>query len=1034
MEQTPDLQPVVKNHSLRNKILLGLAGILLLTFLVFFGLSFIDQDELNGFRANLENGDLGKTSVSHNFLNRLQISLHRPAANRFRDKVDQFDGSLEPLAAEYPSAVSYLAYDSHSSDIEAAVARYYFLSGKASAAESLSLNAVVSDPYNFRARRIAVLCQAFSPERRERFTAASWDLISKNEQVINYYTEAKFWQKMLYYGWYLFERVTQKFIFTYANDNFLSLFNFLNQKRLEYLKKEEDWIKHQYAFSLFLTDPMRWENDANDGLTGSFSDAESLEERYVVATWKKNTPYAQLTYQQITHQKNLDPVISKRIAAFKAAYDAAQGYDQQISALKVYEPTHPENDAWFQSEELALKLPQDFNPSNPDAEGADNSLDWLKKVADGDESLPPGETKDDYEYPQFAQSHDLLDDNLVKTQTLPVCPLVMPLKNEQGRYTPLGGFISAAAVTRACFAEKMLLGPWSPFSTYKGWMMLENTHKDLPHLKDELLAETGAQSYSEGTLIPHQNGWTVSLTFKKESKTSSYSKTFKKGELHLIPNWIADRVHAWLGTKLTKTQKKALKFPLFSDDDSLQQSLILENFDFEQKGHYLPGWDGLYQKNLQSPFVLYRYADRKKIEEDVTDLKPLRDLYKKDPKNETTAFFLSYAERDAWMYGKAFTIQTQLLAEDQTNPLHYSDMADLLEPLNEYENVRHLYEEMAARFPNNPQVLYAVGDFFKNYAWVARGSGWGYSVSPWNGFLYTKRLETARGYLEKAAALNPQDCRIYDDLLIVGKGQSWKKAELDKVFNQSVSINPDYYPSFSSRMDAAKTKWGGADDDKDAMEFAKKWSKIHPLLLVDEIKEHTQGDMTDQTNKSYYRHLGTPEIWGQLNTAYQNYFKLVNMDNYDTWISYAYDCAYTDRVKDFLAFLRAQAETDPILDHFKPYLVQTVYEYRAEEIGWEHQGQLYLNTMEVWHDYYDAFKQICRQDPANYGYLNHCAAGFTGWGRFKLARQTFKLIGSHWVPSVWTRQKFEQYKRVAEGKEKPTWHMCLSPEQLRSEK
>jgi hypothetical protein len=217
------------------------------------------------------------------------------------------------------------------------------------------------------------------------------------------------------------------------------------------------------------------------------------------------------------------------------------------------------------------------------------------------------------------------------------------------------------------------------------------------------------------------------------------------------------------------------------------------------------------------------------------------------------------------------------------------------------------------------------------------------------------------------------------------------------------------------------------------MAFAKKWGAIHPELIVEAIKEKANHPKTGDP-QDYYQYLASPNIWHEYNEAYQNYFKNICMDDYEFLVEYAYDCAKTNNVKDFLTFLRASAAKDKILNHLYPYLVTTIYEYRASAVGWQHAGQLYLNSKEVWPDYREAMMQAFEQDPDNYSFMNEQALKSVGWGRFKLGRTIFNLIGDHWVSVAWTKEKFDQYKRVAFGKEKPTWHPCLSPEELRDEK
>jgi hypothetical protein len=318
-----------------------------------------------------------------------------------------------------------------------------------------------------------------------------------------------------------------------------------------------------------------------------------------------------------------------------------------------------------------------------------------------------------------------------------------------------------------------------------------------------------------------------------------------------------------------------------------------------------------------------------------------------------------------------------------------------------------------------------------NYAWTARGSGWSNSVSSWNGFLYKKRLALSRRYLERAESLNPLDCRVYSALLGVGKGQNWTKEEMAKVFNKSVSIDPAYYPSYEEILETKMPKWFGSTEEM--MAFAEKWQDRQPYLMVLALEEQAE-NQKGVKDLEHYRFLGSPRIWPQYFGAYQNFFKTISTDRYGDWVSFAYEAAKCDKVADFIAFLRAQAEGDEVVRNFSPYLVNLAYAYRADAIGWSHTGQLYLNTPAVWAEIFKSSLQIMKQDPDNYAFLNTQALTFTGWGRFKSARLVFDAIGGHWVAKAGTRENFEKFKRVARHQEAPSWHLCLSTAEQADEK
>lgn len=991
-------------------------------------MSFISTTDLQDFQKNLENGDLKSPVSSGNPALFLQVDWRRGGAEKFEEAVESYNGRLEPLKERYPAAVEYLAYNPKSAEILSMVARYYFFSGSQLPAEKLALKAVASDPFDITARNGAVFCQALHTDQRERLMAGTWEVIELQKQWLDYFLKAKGREKI----YICLAEILSRFLPPKQDrpdwGNLISLFRAKNEERLEFLKKEEDWLKYQYAFGLFLTDPLRWKEDARDCLDDEAVKADplNLEHQCVVnawvAEWMEDPALIQVSLKRLSEVKLSDPVAEKRLQDFTTLFESVKGYDKQQDALKVYDCQHPEDAVWSRLESDALQLPEGFKPPDPEPEGGSDYRDWLNKIATGEQSPAPGRTREDYTYPQYAEVKKTIDETLKTTNTMPVCPILLPLKDEQGRYNPLGAYLSVQAMTLACFPGKQILSFWAPYSIYESWHLFGRSENPHPYLLQELKATTGADSYAEGTLLNRDGGWEVSLNFKGNSKTTSYSKFFKKSQLHLIPGWMAESLHSWLGIRLSKEQKARLRKPIFSDDGALQHGLVLENFGIgvEQR---VPGWNSIARKNPKSPFIIFRdYYTQKNIE-GVENLKPMEALIKKDSKDDLARYFMAYLYINANMYGKSLRLAFDLLAKDQGNPSLYSEIATDLESLGDYTNARYLYEKLAARAPTNGQVQEALGQFYVDYAWVARGGGWGSTVSPWNAFLFQKRLDLAQKTLEKAKGLNPPDSRIYSDLIEVGKGQDWEKAELDKVFNEGISIDPDYYSIYSERMNTTMEKWGGSNEEM--MAFAHKWQSRQPWLVAVALEEEA-ARQTDGKELNVNRYLGSPKVWPELNGAYQDFFKFVSKEDFHTWTLYAWDAARADKVQDFLSYLRAQADHDEEVRYFTPYLVDLVYNYRASVLGWNHAGQLYLNFKEVWPEIHNATLQVMKQDPDNYTFLDGQALIFTGWGRFKSARKVFDVVGDHWVPKIGTKQHFENFKRVAYGKEAPSWHLCLS--------
>ena len=1002
--------------------------VLVCVLLIIF--SGISSSRLQYFQAELENGNL-IGSISANPFRALRAKSSVSGYLIFKNLLGQTPVDLRDLKTAYPDAVKYLAYHSGDAEALAGVARYYFLSGMNLPAETLALKAVEMDPFNRAVRQSACLSQAYSFTYRERTMAANLDLLNSERNFVKSLKDIPPSKRVYYKVYWFFWKRSQKQNYHFEPEDY-SFDPDVNKARLKVLEDEEQKLIPQYAFSLFLTDPSRWAPDALDLIDGkALKNPNNQEYRFIVSEWMGDTSTASEAYQAFLQQCPQDLEAKKRMDGFKSVYNVSPNEDQKMAGLDFYLPKHPKDNQWMAKEQFAN---QQFQPGytifSPEPAGTGgNDLEALDKIVDGVNSTSPGESKQDYVYPQRAENKLAINDLFDQAKPLRSCPLVLPLADGEGHQTRLGAYLSNLSMIRASYLPDSILNLDNPLEDFEWW-----GGQDLvpgSNAEKGQSAKMGTSSRCVGSLVQKKKGYEVKVAFSGEFPDASFSKTFKKNQLHMVPNWIADRMHHWLGTNFNRIQKAELKKPIFSDDESLSRALYLENF---QSWHTdeTPPWEGVFKANPDSSLVATIYYENKKELLGISDPKPLEAFLEKHPHDDQVKMILAGFYNDKFMYGKAIKIYFDLLSRNPTNTRIYSSIKYSFARINDWPAIRRFYDLAARKFPKDGRVQLEVGNFFRQYAWTARGDGWGYEVTAWNYSLMQKRLEIAEKHYRNSESLNPYDTRAEAGILTVGMGTDRTPAEMDAVFNQAVSLNPDELEPFTNRMEALKKKWGGSDQQM--MDFARKWEKIHPRLMLNAIAEKATeepGYNSDDT-KVYYRFMGLPKNWSDLNDAYHQMLTLYP-ENFEMWGEYSYASAMTDHVQDFLKFLREKAGADSAVQAFFPYEVINAHQYRAAAIDWAEAGQVYLNTQSVWNDYYDALESIMKQDPENYGFLNEQAQRCVGWNRNELARRIFTQIGDHWTPRIWAKEKFEKYKEVAFGKSSPTWHVCTKPVNAKNE-
>lgn len=112
----------------------------------------------------------------------------------------------------------------------------------------------------------------------------------------------------------------------------------------------------------------------------------------------------------------------------------------------------------------------------------------------------------------------------------------------------------------------------------------------------------------------------------------------------------------------------------------------------------------------------------------------------------------------------------------------------------------------------------ALGHTWKEYAWKARGGGYSGTVSDAASKAFQERLDRASKVLQEASALNERCPEWYLATLWVGIGQSWERADLDRMFQTGVEIDPHYYYLYQAKATYLLPRWYG--EEGEAEKFA----------------------------------------------------------------------------------------------------------------------------------------------------------------------------------------------------------------------
>ncbi len=124
-----------------------------------------------------------------------------------------------------------------------------------------------------------------------------------------------------------------------------------------------------------------------------------------------------------------------------------------------------------------------------------------------------------------------------------------------------------------------------------------------------------------------------------------------------------------------------------------------------------------------------------------------------------------------------------------------------------------IHREWIAAYPDSITARVAYADFFVDYAWHARGTGYANTVSQEGWKLMDERLAKARDILAAARALPMKDAVWWSVSLSVALGQGWSRDDYDALMKDAKSYSPVYWSCDISRAYSLLPRWHGEPGD-----------------------------------------------------------------------------------------------------------------------------------------------------------------------------------------------------------------------------
>jgi hypothetical protein len=135
------------------------------------------------------------------------------------------------------------------------------------------------------------------------------------------------------------------------------------------------------------------------------------------------------------------------------------------------------------------------------------------------------------------------------------------------------------------------------------------------------------------------------------------------------------------------------------------------------------------------------------------------------------------------------------------------------------EHITELKAWIAVR-PQSITAHVALAKAYTSYAWLARGGGYGETVTAERRKRFTERIAEAKRALDESANITPMDPEWFAEMQTIALAQSWDAERSAALFDKAVTFEPTYFYFYKYYANYLEPKWDGKPGE--AAAFAKK--------------------------------------------------------------------------------------------------------------------------------------------------------------------------------------------------------------------
>jgi hypothetical protein len=154
--------------------------------------------------------------------------------------------------------------------------------------------------------------------------------------------------------------------------------------------------------------------------------------------------------------------------------------------------------------------------------------------------------------------------------------------------------------------------------------------------------------------------------------------------------------------------------------------------------------------------------------------------------------------------------------------------AELPGSQNNFRRLEQIAERWLKSYPDSPGAVLTLSRIHIAHGWKIRGGKYASEVSKSAWKPFHTYIKLARQNLEERKASAAVDPAWYAQMLTIARAQSWERAEFDRLLDEALDREPQFYPNYFMALEYLLPKWGGSDVEIDlfAREAVRRTSKI----------------------------------------------------------------------------------------------------------------------------------------------------------------------------------------------------------------